>query len=128
MKVVHEPDERVAYVYFRSYEDARDAKHSKSRIIIYDKPVMVEAAYESLPPSYNNQRGGGGGGGGSGSHHHGSSAPSPKDHYGEKYYSGGSAGGGGGGGAGSGSRRYLTFNSFAKKTNKYSSYNVVTCS
>ena len=49
VKVVHEPDERVAYVYFRSYEDARDAKHSKSRIIIYDKPVMVEAAYESVP-------------------------------------------------------------------------------
>lgn len=96
MKVVHEPDERVAYVYFRSYEDARDAKHSKSRIIIYDKPVMVEAAYESLPPSYNNQRGGGA----SGSHH--SSAPSPKDHYGDKYYSGSA-----GAGAGSGSRRYM---------------------
>ena len=54
VKVVQELDERVAYVYFRSYEDARDAKHSKSRIIIFDKPVMVEAAYESSSSSSNN--------------------------------------------------------------------------
>ena len=45
--VMHESDERVAYVYFRSFEDARDAKHSKSRIILFDKPTMVEAVYES---------------------------------------------------------------------------------
>merc|ERR1712079_549536 len=38
---------RVAYVYFRSFEDARDALHSKSRIILFDKPAMVEAVYES---------------------------------------------------------------------------------
>lgn len=54
VKVVQELDERVAYVYFRSYEDARDAKHSKSRIIIYDRPVMVEAAYESGSSSSTN--------------------------------------------------------------------------
>merc|ERR1719233_2218659 len=35
VRVMHEPDERVAYVYFRSFEDARDAKHSKSRIILF---------------------------------------------------------------------------------------------
>jgi len=54
VKVVQEPDERVAYVYFRSYEDARDAKHSKSRnqIIIYDKPVIIEPAYETSTASY----------------------------------------------------------------------------
>jgi len=45
--VVNEPDERVAYVYFRNYEDAKEAKHLKSRILIFDKPVMIEAAYES---------------------------------------------------------------------------------
>ena len=31
---------------FRSFEDARDALHSKSRIILFDKPAMVEAVYE----------------------------------------------------------------------------------
>lgn len=35
-------DERVAYVCFRNPEDAYDAKHGKSRIIIYDKPALVE--------------------------------------------------------------------------------------
>merc|ERR1711976_70225 len=40
VRVMHEPDERVAYVYFRSFEDARDALHSKSRIILFDKPAM----------------------------------------------------------------------------------------
>ena len=32
---------------FRSFEDARDALHSKSRIILFDKPAQVEAVYES---------------------------------------------------------------------------------
>ena len=31
----------------RSFEDARDALHSKSRIILFDKPAQVEAVYES---------------------------------------------------------------------------------
>jgi len=78
VRVMHEPDERVAYVYFRNFEDARDAKHSKSRIILFDKPAMVEAVYESAtreeyesrgrvhslsPPRYRGEMGGGYGGG-----------------------------------------------------------------
>ncbi|TRY70154.1 hypothetical protein TCAL_06642 [Tigriopus californicus] len=47
VRVVQELDERVAYVYFRNFEDARDAKHSKSRIILFDKPAQVEPVYES---------------------------------------------------------------------------------
>jgi len=47
VRVMHEPDERVAYVYFRNFDDARDAKHAKGRIILFDKPAMVEAVYES---------------------------------------------------------------------------------
>lgn len=75
VRVMHEPDERVAYVYFRSFEDARDALHSKSRIILFDKPAQVEAVYESAsreeyesraasisPPRYGGDRGGGRGG------------------------------------------------------------------
>ena len=63
VRVMHEPDERVAYVYFRSFEDARDAKHSKSRIILFDKATMVEAVYESATREEYESRSGGGGGG-----------------------------------------------------------------
>ncbi|XP_018570752.1 putative RNA-binding protein 15B [Anoplophora glabripennis] len=46
IRLSHDLDERVAYVCFRNPEDARDAKHGKPRIIIYDKVALVEAVYE----------------------------------------------------------------------------------
>lgn len=46
IRISHEMDERVAYVCFRNAEDARDAKHSKPRIILFDKVAIVEAVYE----------------------------------------------------------------------------------
>lgn len=46
IRITHDLDERVAYVCFRNAEDARDAKHGKPRIIIYDKVAIVEAVYE----------------------------------------------------------------------------------
>ncbi|XP_050305623.1 RNA-binding protein spenito isoform X1 [Anthonomus grandis grandis] len=46
IRISHDVDERVAYVCFRSSEDARDAKHAKPRIIVYDKVAVVEAVYE----------------------------------------------------------------------------------
>ncbi|KAF7284361.1 hypothetical protein GWI33_022149 [Rhynchophorus ferrugineus] len=46
IRISHDVDERVAYVCFRNPEDARDAKHAKPRIIIYDKVALVEAVYE----------------------------------------------------------------------------------
>ncbi|KAI4468565.1 rna recognition motif-containing [Holotrichia oblita] len=46
IRISHELDERVAYVCFRNPEDARDAKHGRPRIIIYDKVALVEAVYE----------------------------------------------------------------------------------
>ncbi|XP_030763984.1 RNA-binding protein spenito isoform X2 [Sitophilus oryzae] len=46
IRITHDVDERVAYVCFRNPEDARDAKHAKPRIIIYDKVALVEAVYE----------------------------------------------------------------------------------
>lgn len=58
VKVVNEPDERVAYVYFRSAEDAREVKHAKTPVYIYDRAVKIEAAYES------SSNGGGAGAGG----------------------------------------------------------------
>ncbi|XP_021964786.1 RNA-binding protein spenito isoform X2 [Folsomia candida] len=94
VKVVNEPDERVAYVYFRSAEDAREVKHSKTAIYIYDRAVKVEAAYESAPGGS-----GGGGGGGGMAPSYGSKPHHQQQHHHHEYdkY--------GGGGGGSGSRR-----------------------
>lgn len=96
VKVVNEPDERVAYVYFRSAEDAREVKHSKTAIYIYDRAVKVEAAYESAPGGS-----GGGGGGGGMAPSYGSKPHHQQQHHHHEYdkY--------GGGGGGSGSRRYV---------------------
>jgi len=47
VRISHELDERVAYVCFRNSEDARDAKHSKPRINLYDKIALVAPVYES---------------------------------------------------------------------------------
>ena len=47
VKVTYDSDrERVAYVYFRSAEEAREAKYSKPRILFYDRPVIVEPVYD----------------------------------------------------------------------------------
>uniref|UniRef100_A0A8C3KRI9 RNA-binding protein 15 n=1 Tax=Calidris pygmaea TaxID=425635 RepID=A0A8C3KRI9_9CHAR len=46
-------DERVAFVNFRRPEDARAAKHARGRLVLYDRPLKIEAVYV------------GGGGGGS---------------------------------------------------------------
>ncbi|XP_017773518.1 PREDICTED: putative RNA-binding protein 15B [Nicrophorus vespilloides] len=57
IKVSHDMDERVAYVCFRNPEDARDAKHGKPRIIVYDKVALVEAVYEVARPAPEIYRG-----------------------------------------------------------------------
>ncbi|XP_044735178.1 RNA-binding protein spenito [Chrysoperla carnea] len=49
IRISHDLDERVAYVCFRSAEDAREAKHSKPRIILFDKVALVEPVYERAP-------------------------------------------------------------------------------
>lgn len=95
VRVVQDPDERVAYVYFRNFEDARDAKHNKSRIILFDKAAIVEPVYESRSAAsesrdgYEQPRGGG-----SGSRRR-SLTPPPPQSYGGSYGGGGDRGGGG---------------------------------
>ncbi|XP_022238259.1 putative RNA-binding protein 15 [Limulus polyphemus] len=42
VKVCHDGNARFAYIYFRTYEDAREARHAKSRLILFDKPVHVD--------------------------------------------------------------------------------------
>ncbi|CAD6222650.1 GSCOCG00001072001-RA-CDS [Cotesia congregata] len=55
IRIAHELDERVAFIVFRSSEDARDAKHAKPRIMIYDKMAIVEPVYER-PETYRRPR------------------------------------------------------------------------
>lgn len=54
IRISHDLDERVAYVCFRTSEDAREAKHHKPRIVLYDKMALVEPVYESS--SHNEYR------------------------------------------------------------------------
>ncbi|XP_063300449.1 RNA-binding protein 15 [Pelobates fuscus] len=53
VKISRAGDERVALVNFRRTEDARAAKHARGRLVLYDRPLKIEAVYLS---------GGGGGG------------------------------------------------------------------
>ncbi|CAG9795605.1 unnamed protein product [Diatraea saccharalis] len=55
IKISHELEERVAYVCFRSVEDARDAKHAKPRIILYDKVAIVDPVYEPVRSEYRSR-------------------------------------------------------------------------
>lgn len=71
-------DQRVAYINFRYPEDARAAKHAKSKMVVFDRPVRVDPVFHrrrSSSPSNDvgnrdyggpNKGGGGGGGGGYG--------------------------------------------------------------
>lgn len=47
IRISHDLEERVAYVCFRTAEDARAAKTAKPRISIYEKGALVEPVYES---------------------------------------------------------------------------------
>ncbi|XP_003747839.1 RNA-binding protein spenito [Galendromus occidentalis] len=50
VKLNHDSGERVAYLYFRSYEEAKEARHAKSRMILFDKPIHIEPIVEEPPP------------------------------------------------------------------------------
>lgn len=52
VRISHDMDERVAYVCFRTSEDAREAKHAKPRLVLYDKVALVEPVYESSRNEY----------------------------------------------------------------------------
>lgn len=45
VKISRENDERVAFVNFRRPEDARAAKHARGRLVLYDRPLKIEAVY-----------------------------------------------------------------------------------
>ncbi|XP_072279353.1 RNA-binding protein 15 isoform X2 [Pyxicephalus adspersus] len=45
VKISRSGDERVAQVNFRRPEDARAAKHARGRLVLYDRPLKIEAVY-----------------------------------------------------------------------------------
>ncbi|KAG9509489.1 RNA-binding protein spenito, partial [Fragariocoptes setiger] len=46
VRVCHDGSERLAYVYFRCYEEAREARHEKSRLVLFDRLVEIDPIYE----------------------------------------------------------------------------------
>lgn len=46
VSVCHDSGERLAYIYFRSYEEAREARHTKARTLLFDRPIEIEPIYE----------------------------------------------------------------------------------
>ncbi|CAG2105297.1 unnamed protein product, partial [Medioppia subpectinata] len=74
VKLVYDDNTRLAYLYFDNYDDARDARHAKSRLVLFDKTIIIDPIYDRTPqqmprrprsvtPEY--PMGGGSGGGGS---------------------------------------------------------------
>uniref|UniRef100_A0A668A9K4 RNA-binding protein 15 n=2 Tax=Myripristis murdjan TaxID=586833 RepID=A0A668A9K4_9TELE len=45
VKISRSNDERIAFVNFRKPEDARTAKHARGRLVLYDRPLKIEAVY-----------------------------------------------------------------------------------
>ncbi|XP_077385197.1 RNA-binding protein 15-like isoform X2 [Festucalex cinctus] len=45
VKMSRENDERVAFVNFRKPEDARAAKHTCGRLVLFDRPLKVDVVY-----------------------------------------------------------------------------------
>lgn len=46
VSICHDSGERLAYIYFRTYEEAREAKHVKARTLLFDRPIEIEPIYE----------------------------------------------------------------------------------
>lgn len=46
VKMSRNADERVAYIYFKNADDAKEAMRSKRRILIYDKVAIVEPIFD----------------------------------------------------------------------------------
>jgi len=56
VKVCHDGSERFAYIYFRSYDEAREARHAKSKLVLFDKMLDIEPIYERTMPSTSRRR------------------------------------------------------------------------
>ena len=45
VKISRSNDERIAFVNFRKPDDARAAKHARGRLVLYDRPLKIDAVY-----------------------------------------------------------------------------------
>ncbi|XP_041744202.1 RNA-binding protein 15 [Coregonus clupeaformis] len=45
VKISRVNDERVAFVNFRRPDDAKAAKHARGKLVLYDRPLKIEAVY-----------------------------------------------------------------------------------
>ena len=70
MNVTYSGEVRVAYINFRYPEDAREAKHAKGKLVLFERPVRVESVYHKKYQQNGPVAGGGGGG-----------YYQPRDHY-----------------------------------------------
>ncbi|XP_028307717.1 RNA-binding protein 15 [Gouania willdenowi] len=51
VKISRSNDERIAFVNFRKPEDAWAAKHARGRLVLYDRPLRIEAVYNNRKKS-----------------------------------------------------------------------------
>nr|XP_027198408.1 RNA-binding protein spenito-like [Dermatophagoides pteronyssinus] len=56
VKLVYDKNTRIAYIYFNSYEDARDARHSKYRLILFEKQIIIDPIYDRVSSSSSSLR------------------------------------------------------------------------
>ena len=78
VNITYAGDQRVAYINFRYPEDAKIAKHAKSKMLLFDRPIRLEAVYNKRSQGGD----GGGGGGGGGSSHGGPDMDRNRDYHG----------------------------------------------
>lgn len=46
VSICHDSGERLAYIYFRNYEEAREARNTRMRTLLFDRPIEIEPIYE----------------------------------------------------------------------------------
>lgn len=46
VKIAYDNNELIAYVYFRCYEDAREARHAKTRMILFEKQLDITPIHD----------------------------------------------------------------------------------
>lgn len=46
VKVCFDGNERLAYAYFRCYEDAREARHARARMVLFDRQIEIDPIYD----------------------------------------------------------------------------------
>lgn len=51
VKLVYDKNTRLAYLYFNNYDDAREARYAKSRLILLEKQIVIEPIFDRMSVS-----------------------------------------------------------------------------